>query len=390
MTKSLALLSIALILGTSCNNDLNIVMPGGEMCSVYGVLKPTDTIQKIRINKVFVTKGDAKEAAKITSMVNYNQGELKVVLERFIDKNGVYTQTTTTIGNATKKQIILNESVVTTAGGTFSNQQRIWTTNDKIFKTGDYKISIYKMPKDSLLAYASTTMIDSIFTYYNGTSSGGIGYQMPFIYIPNNPSYPEHGFYPAQPTSSDRYKYTDFSNFDSDVQINFVTSKNAKAYDLNLRLHYIDNYTDGTSAIHFIDLDFDYINVEDPSKIELIKGFNFNPFRFFSNLASKLSQTNSSNVKNRKVDYIETNLMACNNDLYMYFLVNTPSSTIAQDKPIYTNITNGVGVFACQTTSTTRKDLWGSFIDKIACHAITFPYKFCNFSTGTPAITICN
>jgi hypothetical protein len=75
--------------------------------------------------------------------------------------------------------------------------------------------------------------------------------------------------------------------------------------------------------------------------------------------------------------------------LYDFLQVNAPSTTIAQDKPYYTNIKGGVGVFSSRSSSAVTKDLISGFIDKIACHPNTFPLLFCDFTTGKPRATSC-
>ena len=69
--------------------------------------------------------------------------------------------------------------------------------------------------------------------------------------------------------------------------------------------------------------------------------------------------------------------------------VNAPSTTIAQDKPYYTNISGGVGVFSSRSSSSVTKDLISNFIDRIACHPSTFPLLFCDYTTGKPRAVTC-
>ena len=38
---------------SSCKNDLDVLAPGEESVSVYGIINPNQSVQNIRINKVY-------------------------------------------------------------------------------------------------------------------------------------------------------------------------------------------------------------------------------------------------------------------------------------------------------------------------------------------------
>jgi len=109
----------------------------------------------------------------------------------------------------TKKEIVLTETVVTTADGAFANQQRIWQTTDALYPNGEYKLVIKKASDlTTELASAQTIMIDSVKP---GTNT------MPFCYYNGVPSqsYPMHGGYVLDVppgTGTKQGAYVDYSN----------------------------------------------------------------------------------------------------------------------------------------------------------------------------------
>ena len=127
----LSLISICTL--NSCKNDLDVLAPGEESVSVYGVLNPNATVQNIRINKVYLTDGDAITAGQEATTINYDTSELRVSLQRFM--TGSTTPTLTTNDGSTKKEIVLTGTYITTASGNFSSTQTIWQTTDKLFNT---------------------------------------------------------------------------------------------------------------------------------------------------------------------------------------------------------------------------------------------------------------
>ena len=95
---------------------------------------------------------------------------------------GSTNPTLTTVGNTTRKEIVLTETVVTTADGNFNVNQRIWQTTDKLYNSGEYKINIRNVNTGKEFS-AQTIMVDSVRSYS----------QKPFIY--NATLYPSHGQY---------------------------------------------------------------------------------------------------------------------------------------------------------------------------------------------------
>jgi hypothetical protein len=371
---------------TACKNDLEVLAPGKESVSVYGVINPNEAVQNIRINKVFLTEGDALLAGQDPNTVNYGPGELMVTLQRFSSETSE-TPILTTVGDATKKEIVLTETVVTTKSGSFSDQQRIWQTTDKLYNNGYYKLTIKNVATGSEFT-SKTAVIDSVKTTGNPQP-------MPILYIPTNPNaYPMHGNYPAQPTSLDRPKYVNYDVLSVEQQIRFRSVPNGKLYSVVMRFHYIDSLIGGGTQNGYVDYNFSTIKSKGLNGGEYFEkgageyiGFLTNDF--YTNLGTEMAKKSTSNVRNRRSNYMEYIVTAGSENLADFLQVNAPSTSIAQDKPFYTNISGGIGVFGSMSKTITTKDLWNDFIDKIACHPSTFPYLFCR-SNGIPSPTSCN
>ncbi len=379
---SLSLIVFVSLIVTSCKNDLTVLAPGKEVVSVYGILNPNEPLQSIRINKVFATTGDANAAAQDEKIINFDANELVVTLERY--NTGSTTPQLTTVGNSFKKEIVLTETVVTTADGAFSNQQRIWQTTDKLFHTGEYKLVIKKASDlNTTIASAQTVVIDSV-----STSSGGAS-PNPFYYI-NGTVTPMHGGVFPFPISdpADKPKYINYDVFTVTQFIKFKSTPNAKTYEVVMRFHYVDSLIGGATSNEYVDYNFDSQQSAALVGGELFLSFKFVTNDFYTNVAREIAKKPTVNIKNRKSDYMEYIVNAGTENLFTFLQVNAPSSTIAQDKPYYSNITGGVGIFACRSTSIVTKDLWSNFVDKIACNPSTFPLLFCDYS-GKPRASTC-
>ncbi len=346
----------------SCKNKLEVFAPGEESVSVYGILNPSETTQNIRINKVYLTDGDALVAGQDASQINYGAGELEVSLERFL--TGSTTPTLTTVGNTTRKKITLTETVVTTQSGSFSQEQRIWQTSDKLFTDGDYKISI-KNIKTGKTWNSQTSSLDSI-------KSG-------FFPLVKAPAYPTHGHYPFTPTNNDQNKYLNYYDVSKTTELKFNSVKNARVYSLNIRFHYKDSTSTGIDSSKFVDFILPEIKSTKLDGTELMS-FKFSNAEFYTNIGSKLSQIQTpANLIHRRSNYIEFIVYAGSEVLNDFISVNAPSNTIAQDKPLFSNITGGVGVFACKSKYSITRDLWDQFINEIACNPATKPHLFIKY-----------
>ncbi len=376
-----ALFILGLVLSfTSCKNKLEVFAPGEESVSVYGILNPNEGIQNIRINKVYLTDGDALVAGQDNSQINYGPGELTVTLQRFM--SGSTTPTLTSVGNGTKKEIVLTETVITTEGGTFNTSQRLWQTTDKLYNTGDYKLTIKNNSTNAIFT-AQTTILDSV-------KPSGLQQPMPFLYLANNPSaYPMHGNYPANPISTDKPKYVNYDVPTSTYYIKFRSIVNARLYGVIMRFHYIDSLIGGGVNYDYVNYNFTTTKSTDLNGGLLIEDFKFTGNNFYENVARELAKKPTANIKNRKSFYLEYIVQAGAENLSDFLQINAPSNSIAQDKPSYSNITGGVGIFSSRSRSTVTKDLWNDFIDRIACHPSTNPYLFCN-SSGVTSPVVCN
>lgn len=361
---------------TSCKNDLDVLAPGEESVSVYGVLNPNEPVQNIRINKVYLTEGDALTAAQDPTQINFGPGELTVTLQRFM--TGSTTPTLTTVGDGSKKQIVLTETVVTTASGSFSQNQRIWQTSDKLYSKGEYKLTIRNNNTGKEFT-SQTNVIDSIVS--------GFGSYMPLktYTLSGNPgnSYPTHGNYVTvgvPGTTTPKSAYIDYSltPLTQLTTIKFTTVPNGRLYNISMRFHYEDSIVGGTVLKKYVDYDFITLKSSDLKGGEVLTT-SFTEQSFYDNTALQVAKDNVANLVSRKSLYMEYFVYAGNQTLSDFLQINAPSTSIAQDKPNYSNISGGVGIFAAKSRFSVSKDLWSDFINEIACNPTTKSLRFRRF-----------
>jgi hypothetical protein len=357
-----------IMLFNSCKNDLNILAPYKETVSVYAILNPKETRQYVRINKIFQGEGNAYTMATVSDSVNYQQGVLQVSLTR--SYNG--GPAPTTIGNATKMEIILNDTVIQLQSGPFNSNQRLWFTDDRLYPDGEYHLKI-KNTRTGNEFTSTSLMIDSI--------------AQPGIIQPLGPPYYPVAYSPSNPP----YYYLDLTVTTLQRKVKFFTMKNARDYACIMRFHYVDYLNNADSIKRTLDYEFSRLSSTTLDGGEQLE-FNYTSGEYFNYVYSKISETSppaGTSVLKRRAVTIEYIITAATQDFADFIKISAPSTSVAQDKPAYSNIEGGgFGIFSCRSTYHAPKHLANATIDHMATKKPLCDLLFLN-SFGNPGST-CN
>lgn len=360
----LFVLLISFIFFYSCKNKLNILAPYKELVSVYAILNPQEQYQFIRINKVFAGEGNAYDMAQNKDTVNFPAGQLQVSLKRKV--NGSYAPV---VVSSTMMELFLRDTILYTQSGTFNNEQRYYYTNQKIYPSGTYELYI-KDTKTNMTFTASTTMIDSIKPGFVQPLAP------PYYPVPPNPSNPP-------------YYYLDLSNLTVNRDVRFSSEPNAYMYEMEVQMHYVDSMLNNTTIPKTA------INKYTPIFANSLNGGESMKFTYTSNQLLNsfylyiLNNDNDPNILFRRIVKFDYIIYAANYDYYVFLQSNVPSSSIAQDKPIYSNISNGaVGIFAARSRIHVSKHPSNSFIYFLSTTKPFCNLRFLNYD-GTVS-PICN
>jgi len=282
-------LSLTLLL-VQCKNDFEVNDKWKDITVVYGLLNPSDSIQYIRVTKAFLGNADAYTMAQHSDSLYYKN--INVSIEEWLNS----TLTNTFV--FTKDSLIPRES------GTFSTDKNIYYKTAHILNPNAiYKLKVLENGKEissetSLIPDFTVTTIPNMISLY--TSQGGL-------------------------------------------EIKWYTPKNARIFETTLKFRYYE--------ITAIDTVKDSIDIPLPRQIStsLAGGENMSTSligtQFLSFVGNRIKQ--NSNVIKRVVakNCFGFSFMVGTDDLYTYMQVNAPSSGIVTEKPAYTNISNGIGIF---------------------------------------------
>ena len=315
----LALFSLALIL-SACKEDLKINGNAKASAVVYAVLDPSETTHFIKVNRAFVTADNQIETAAIADS-NYFASVQGTVKEYY---NGELKRTFNLVDT-----VVENKA----SGVFYYPQQKVYmfkTTEDQPLKNAQGYV--YKLELDinngEFIVNGETELVRDVKITY-----------------PSNNPISKYEFANSQ-TSAEKYKapkvageYGTGSMYDVRLRVSFAEFTSAsdstiKSFDWVIKTGDING---GTSKI---------ISTQADGKTfyELIKN----------------NASTNPNVIKRNLLEIEAVITSGSNVLLDYITLSKPSSTIAQSKITYTNLTatnnrNVLGIFTARTTVSLSK-----------------------------------
>lgn len=314
MKKNLTLI-IALIISIVTLNSCDVEFdPNGkwqETTIIYGVLDQDADTNFIRVQKCFLGEGNYIEFAKQKDSIYYRQDELEVSLYGFYEWESSGWDT---INNARQK-IYLNytESYTKPEGGFYSNIAPVYYTTTKLIPDFVYYLVIKNLKTGNVVT--STTKLVANYTV-------------------NEPSNSRFEF---------KYSVPFKQNILECKWINqSLTAKGimGRLYQPAIKFSFLEN-----GQVQHIFIDFS--TVSNPFfDADRTISYIATEREFLSQIKEKIGKRG---VAERKFlldePTFELYVYACNEDLKAYMENNTPEISLSE-KPIYTNVNNGVGIFA--------------------------------------------
>lgn len=326
---------------SACSTDLAVIGDYKETMVIYGLLDQSQPVQYIKINKAFLGEGNAFEYAQVQDSVQY-VNSLSVVLKRI--KNGATLSTYT----------LSPDNTIAKESGVFygpSQQNAIYSLATPVgfFNTdSEYELVVTNSATGNVATARTSILSDAAFTSPVPTSPF-----MSFI-LASNPDYQ----YP----------------------IRFTSGKNARLYQLTVRLNYTDSTASG-STTKTLDWIFPTQKTQNLSGGESIKN-DFLGQGFLQFVGNQLSSY--PGLIARKALTVDLILTSGGDDLNTFIEVNKPSTSIVQEKPEYTNITNGLGIFSSRYSKAPfSRQLSVTTWDSLACGQYTYELKFLDHNGNT-------
>ena len=325
MKKITSIFLLIILSFSSCESDLDINSEWEEVTVVFGLLDQSQEKQYLRINRAFLGDESAYVMAQISDSLNFLPQNLEVKIERV-----------STLGNVLDTRILV-DTVMLKDSGTFASDNNIVYT----FDTDDFL-------KEDKLYYLTITHKN---TGNIVSARTNLIHELELMSYFNNPNF-KMGFYGIS---------GDFTS----SSVEWSHSKNAEMYQLTMIVNYTE-YGITDTVIKSIQKDFPLIEHDGSDEyIQQISGEGF-----FNFLAYNIKK---SSTVNRRINDIDFSLSAGGGDLQTYMNLNIPPTGVVQERPIYSEITNGYGLFSCRinklqenvSITTTTKEAISNHLDSL-------------------------
>ncbi len=290
------------VLISSCKKDFDVTEDWKDITIVYSLLDQNDAVHYIKISKAYLGEGNVMVMAQNYDSCNYAL-PLDVCIEEW--RNGSYYTTF----NLDTTTVYTKES-----GDFYSPKQILYKFSNALNENSEYKL-IIKNTQTGKIITSETGMVND-FTI-----------EKPYY----NPYIPTIGFIG---TSS---------------EVKWISAKNGRAYDVTFRFHYSEKniYTSDTTE-HTVDWSIGGCTSSDIDGGEALTQ-TYSSEQFFANLQSSIPVNYDVVRTAGQVDLI---IAVAGDEFNTYMDVYKPSNTIVEEKPSYTNINNGIGLFSCRYSIT--------------------------------------
>lgn len=305
------------LLASNCSNDLSINAEPKDITVLYALMSQQDSIHVIKINKAYLGEGDAFDFAQIKDSIEYLPGEVK---GRIIEY-----ETSKSLDELRSWELLESTGYDKQDGIFYSDSILLY-----YFKATDldaskyYKIEL-NIDRKTEVVSAGTPLINSTTLTWEklfGDTRFGVNF-----------------------ANSGAVAYT----YPDQFAVKFLTAQNAKRYTAKAVWKYTDYFLDGTFTEHLIEWELGtYVAANTLLSIEA--SLIVSPVQFYSLLKSEIpAKTATTNLDYRlgepRIGFI---LYAGGDELNTYMEVKAPSTGLNQEKPEYTNVTNGIGIVSCR------------------------------------------
>jgi len=287
----------------SCSNEIEVLADYEENAAIYALLDPYQSLQFVKINKVFTNPSSkASDVAKIADSLYFDSiAPMLVELDNGSVRRSIPLY---------KANILLKDS------GLFANSPNyLYVTNEQIFPQFNYRLDL-RLPKSNKYVTATTNMVRGIGTFFQPVSLGQRVFSIP-------------------PTGS--------------IQILFNTGTNGKIYDAYFNFNYLEINKADTSIRTTKTIRWKILRsfraISDKVSESVIQ--RIPSLSFYSLLINEIpvDLTVTRRFLPCSVEFIGGNL-----ELDNYIEASTPSIGIVQKQTDYTNIVNGIGLFGARST----------------------------------------
>ena len=324
--KIIGSLMLLTVLFSSCSEKIDLIGNFQETAVIYGLLNQADTLHYIKITRAFIGPGDAMQIAQIADSSYFDQVDA-TISEKL---NGI------TIRTWQLKDTLIQEK--NTNGVFYGPIQKVYYFKTLATDANEGQV-ISQIPSETSLNK------NAIYTLKVILNNGE--------FEVNGETLLASGLTTTASTQNFTFKFSD--NPGEYVSTSVAASSTGNCFVVNTKLEIQYNeYIGNNKTLKSFDWNLGEVDVVPNSS----RTFVALGETFYDLMISKV--VNDPQITRRTFNGIRITLIGGAEELYNYMVVNKPSSTLAQTKPSYTNlsVTNGkrvIGIFSSRQTITSFK-----------------------------------
>ena len=323
----LSLLGSVILLMSSCSTDIELNAPYQKTPVIFGLLDAQQDTQWVRVNRTWLGVGNQFDVAMIADSSEYPAEDLTVeVTERIGGVTREWALVDTTIENKSDQGIF------------FGPEQQMWyfIPEGGLDTDAEYDLDISIADEGDVSS--TTNMIAERIGNISQPPPGVTNFKLGFASV---------GFQTTFP----------------DLTFKWSSTAGASRYDAKILIHVIERtwndeeHTDLlTEEERIIEWPIGTLNTQDDEGGDVLQK-EVSGERFFTTLASQLQVdpfvTRVLGVWDEEVQIarvVDFELTVANDELSTYLEINSPVTGVIQERPEYTNINGGLGLFAARST----------------------------------------
>ena len=327
-TSLAAFCSLSMWVGIGCSTDIDLTAPYERTPVVFSLLEAAQDTQWVRINRTWLGDGNQFEAAMVQDSSEYDRDDLIVAMD---ERSGEQVLRTWQLQDT----VIENKS---TDGIFYGPNHQMWffVPEGGLDSEAEYDFSLDIA--DGTHAEASTNMIATQAGNITQPPPGVVNFKFNFASIGFQTTYP-------------------------DITFKWSSTEGASQYDISMRIHVKERIwadLEHTQLVDELDRVIEWpmgsLRTDTDEGGEVLQK-EVNGERFFTTLSTQLVEDPyitrvlgswDENVQiARAFDFI---LTIANEELATYLEINSPVTGVIQERPEYTNINGGLGLFASRAS----------------------------------------
>lgn len=317
MKRLFVLFTFAALFISSCSTDFEINADWKEITVVYGLLDQKESVHYIKINKAFLGEGNALTFAQNPDSASYG-GNLEVWIEEWQDSYyfGTYPLDTVTIFNKD-------------SGVFYYPKQLLYRfVKPNLNENSTYKLFI-KNKLNGNLVTSETQLVGNLHV--------------------------------TEPSSLSLISFIKVKP----VKVKFSSAKYGRIYEIKIRLNYWEKNNDtNDSTFKHIDWSIGTLTSNGINGGEAMET-SYNGASFFSFLGDNIRPVGPNIKRYLGTPNVEFIFSVAGEELATYIEVSKPSTGISQEKPEYSNIKNGIGIFSSRYSEVLNYAMEGKSQDSL-------------------------